>query len=139
MLCEFDMGPLVSKLEDIKERGIDASEQMQVIAVDMLDEVANQFAHGKFQQLAKSTLKRKARLGKGSRPLIFDGGWSGGHEPDSGPHHAGVTSDAPYRVFHVSKQPRSKIPLRDPYAFDQAFWDDAVLRLGEFIVTGEAT
>lgn len=139
MLCEFDMGPLVSKLEDLKQRGIDASDQMQLIAVDILDEVAKQFASGRFEPLKASTLKRKARKGKSSRPLIYDGAWSGGHEPDSGPHHAAVTASVPYAIYHVSKEPRSVIPLRDPYAFDQDFWDDAVLRVGQFIITGDAT
>ena len=140
MRAEFDMSEVIQALENIGEHARDCSPQFLVIAADLVHGVTENFdtaGHGSFEPLKASTIRAKARKGKSAQPLLFNGGWRNSHEPDWGPDFAMTASDRTYGLFHTSKKARSKIPLRDPYAFDQEFWNEQVKKLGIFIVTGQ--
>lgn len=137
MRAEVDMTEVIREIENLGKNARDLSPQMAVVASDIVAEVTRRFQAGNFQVLAKSTLKRKLRAGKSAQPLLYNGGWRNSHEPDFGPDFAATYTDRFYAIFHVSDQARSKIPLRDPYAFDQDFWDEQVEHITQFLLTGK--
>ena len=111
------------------------------LAEDMAGAVSDNFASSgssggsPWQALAASTLKYKAAKGKSPQPLIFNGTWSGSPTVASGADYAEVGTNVGYAKFHVSDEPRSKIPLRNPYDLGKPFWDDVQSRLGRFIAS----
>lgn len=63
--------------------------------------------------LAASTLAKRRKAGAGAKILQDSGLMAGSLAPAWGDTFAEVIDLVSYDVFHVSKEPRSKIPLRD--------------------------
>lgn len=134
---EADVSELIRGIAEIRElsfRPFFAS-----LAEDMEGEAYDNYqtsGHGKWQKLAKSTLRKKARAGKSNKALIWSGTSMNSPTIDSGEDFASVQGNTPQIVFHVSDAPRHKIPKRDPYKMEDSFYDEAIERLGTFIASG---
>lgn len=79
-------------------------------------------------KLADSTLAARRRSGKGAKILQDTGMMAGSVSPAWGDTFAEAMSLVSYDKFHVSPEPRSKIPLRDFYnlgPFESAILDEA--------------
>lgn len=108
------------------------AQDLETAVIDMFDTSG----HGTFAPLAPSTLYRKAKAGKSSQPLIFNGTWRNSPSTSNDATSASVTTNVSYAVFHVSDAPRSKIPLRDVYALPDAFFDELDDRLALYLSSG---
>lgn len=136
-LVTVDTTELEKSVKDIGD--LDFEPFMATVATDLETAVADMFAtsgHGMFAPLAPSTLRRKAALGKSSQALIFNGTWRNSPTTWWDALSAGVTTNVPYAVYHVSDAPRSKIPKRDVYELPESVYDDINERLGDFIASG---
>lgn len=104
--------------------------------VAAVDENLETSGHGTFPPLAPSTIRRKARMGYGAKPLFATGKMAASNEPEYGDDFAAATNDDPKVGVHVSDGPRTHLPQRDFFAMLQSTYkecDDIVLRgiLGE--------
>lgn len=90
-----------------------------------VDEELETSGHGRFPPLAPSTLRRKARMGWSSKPLFATGAMAAANFVESGDDYAEVKNSKPYSIFHVSKAPRTKIPLRDFFDIQEEAFDES--------------
>lgn len=142
----LDLDAFDGLAEKIAKRSIDLTPQLEVIGQDVMNAVQDAFKQGSFVPLAESTLKRKAKAGKSSQPLIYDGTWRRQHHTRVESNSVTVVTDVPYAVYHVSSAPRTKIPLRNPYDLgssgpmgDTGVLKDCADRLAHYVATGEIT
>lgn len=54
-----------------------------------------------------------------------------------GEHYAEAATDVSYAIFHVSDQPRRKIPLRDPFDLSDRVFEDAADTIAEGLAAGD--
>jgi phage gpG-like protein len=87
---------------------------------------------GRWAPLAERTLAN--RRGSAAQILVDTGRFAGSIEPDSGPDFAEAGTDVSYAVYHVSDEPRSIIPLRNPFDVDE----ERIAEAYEMIVTDVA-
>jgi phage gpG-like protein len=123
----------------VRALGVDLHPFFASLGEDLAAEVHDNFktsGHGSFAALAPSTLKRKAKAGKSAVPLIWNAIWMNSPTIITDEFSAEVTTNVNYAVFHVSKAPRKKIPLRDVYQMTADFMNDVAERLARFIATG---
>ncbi len=139
---EIDSAELMAVLKKFDDRASKLTPIMESIATDIVAFVEDQFQSGgggKWKPLSTAYAKRKAKLGKTSTPLTFDGVWSGSHRAEFDATSAGTSSSVPYAVFHVSKEARKVIPYRSPYDLDDDFISEAAQRIAHYVATGEIT
>ena len=132
--AEVDVTELVKLLE--KYAAIDLAPFFASLSEDMASAVLDMFkssGNGTWPTLAVSTAIQKLRKGKSLQPLVYNGTWMNSPTVESDATSATVGTNVPYAIFHVSDAPRSKIPLRNPYDLGQPFYDDATMRLADFI------
>lgn len=120
-------------LSQFTERAQDLSEPMAVIAESMVTAVHDKFESGGpgWQDLAEST--KQQRRGSEYQILVDTGVLSGSIASESGADFAEVGTSVEYAVYHVSDQPRTKIPLRDFFDLDEGVYDDAVDIIVEYV------
>lgn len=122
----LDTRELAAALSQFVDRAQDLSEPMATIAEMMVTAVQDKFDTGGpgWQDLADST--KQQRRGSEYQILVDTGILSGSIAGDSGKDFAEVGTSVEYAVYHVSAEPRSKIPLRDFFDLPQDVYDDAV-------------
>lgn len=135
MTAHFDASELVSVVRDFRARGGDLSPIMAVIAESFVAAVSDNFdtaGHGAWPPLAESTLLK--RRGNTAEILKDTGRLAGSIYAESGDDFAEVGTDVSYAVFHVSKKPRKKIPLRDFLAIpDDQLYDEPAAMVLEYV------
>lgn len=112
-------------------------EMLPIIAELLVSGVSDVFeAEGPgWEKLADSTIAARRKAGVGAKILQDSGLMAGSVSPAWGDTFAEAMSLVSYDVYHVSKEPRHKIPLRDFYdlgPFEQPILDEAAeLILGQ--------
>lgn len=134
----LDARELRDELAQLNRRGKNLDGVMRAIAHDMVDRVEDNFeteGHGEWKGLAESTLRQRRRQGRGAKILQNTGDLAGSITADWGADFAEAYTNKEYAIYHVSKRPRRKIPLRDFLAIDMREVErDAVDMLTEEIV-----
>lgn len=132
----LDNAELVRVPSQFVDRAQDLSEPMAVIAEMMVTAVHDKFeASGPgWQDLAEST--KKQRRGSEYQILVDTGVLSGSIAQESGSDYAEASTSVEYAVYHVSAEPRTKIPLRDFFDLDESVYDDAVDVIVEYVAGG---
>jgi len=105
-------------------------EMLPIIAELLVAGVSDVFeAEGPgWQPLADSTIAARRRHGVGAKILQNSGLMAGSVSPGWGDTFAEASSLFSYDVYHVSKEPRSHLPLRDFYdigPFEAPILDEA--------------
>ena len=110
-----DITDLLDVLAGMEERAGDLSQPMALVAEDLVSRVNDKFESGGpgWAALADSTLRQRRKAGRGAQILKDTGRLAGSIEPDSGSDYAEAATDVEYAVYHVSDEPREKIPKRD--------------------------
>lgn len=110
-----DITDLLDVLAGMEERAGDLSQPMAVIAEALVGRVNDKFESGGpgWPGLADSTIAKRRKAGRGAQILKDTGRLAGSIEPDSGSDYAEAATDVEYAVYHVSDEPREKIPKRD--------------------------
>lgn len=127
---------LIRVLSEFPERAQDLSEPMAIIAEMMVTAVHDKFEAGGpgWPDLAEST--KQQRRGSEYQILVDTGILSGSIEGESGPDYAEASTSVEYAVYHVSAEPRTKIPLRDFFDLGEEVEDDAVDIILEYVAGG---
>jgi phage gpG-like protein len=117
---QFTSDPLVAVLEKYDMAGRNLRDVMGVIADDLVSRGDENFQtegvaspSGKWQELAESTIRQRRKKGKGAKILQDTGRMAGSLNPEHGDDFAEVYTNDERAPFHVSKDPRDHIPLRD--------------------------
>lgn len=110
-----DITDLLDVLAGMEERAGDLSQPMAVIAEALVGRVNDKFESGGpgWAPHAASTLAKRRKAGRGAQLLKDSGRMAASVEPDSGSDYAEAATDDAKAVFHVSDEPREKIPKRD--------------------------
>jgi phage gpG-like protein len=110
-----DITELLDVLADMEERAGDLSEPMAIIAEDLVSRVNDKFESGGpgWPALADSTIAKRRKKGRGAQILKDTGRLAASIEADHGSDFAEAATDVEYAVYHVSDEPREKIPKRD--------------------------
>jgi phage gpG-like protein len=87
--------------------------------------------------LAPSTLKFKARMGKSSKPLIFNGLLKNSMKPGVDPDGPYVVSKTEYGNYHQSDEPRTKLPQRKFMWLSDLFRKNMIDRYQAYYVDGK--
>ena len=124
----FDFTGLVRILKS--KRDVDFSGTMAVIAEDLVSAVHDEFdtaGHGKWAPLAESTIANRRHGGGGGDALVLQdtGRLYASIQPDSGADYAKASTDVSYAIYHVSKEARHKIPLRDFFDLPEEVYEHA--------------
>jgi phage gpG-like protein len=134
---QIDMPELFKAVEAARERGVKTGPVMNVIAEDFVSRVNEEYetaGRGRWKDLADST--KKKRRGGTFQILVDSGRTAGSTKPEHGDDFAEAASDVETLVFHVSDQPRTKIPLRNPFDIPDEAFDEAAQTILDF-VTGD--
>ena len=136
--AHLDTIELESIFDDLERSGKNLRGVLELIALDMVDRVEDEFAtegHGRWPKLAESTLAKRRKKGRGAMILQdtthlvqnIDAAW----ELD----FAEAFTNVEYAKYHTSKAPRKKIPLRDfmDIDLDEVREDAAQMLLEEII------
>lgn len=120
----YDAHELVDVVRQLERRGRNLSQFTPSIAEELVSAVEEVFLEQgavggspKWEDLADST-KEQRRGGEPYTILRDTAVLFGSIQPSSGPTEAAAGTDVPYAKFHISKKPRTKIPLRDFLAID---------------------
>jgi phage gpG-like protein len=136
----IDASEVDSFLRLLGRRAANLRPTMGVVAESLLfhvDENLETSGHGTWPPLAPSTLKQKARKGWTSKPLFATGAMAAANATEHGDDFAEVTNSRSYTKFHVSNQPRSKIPLRDFFDVPPEAYEEAAQIIAKAIVSGK--
>lgn len=102
-----------------------------------VDENLATSGHGTFPPLAPSTLRQKARKGQSSKPLFATEAMAASNEVENGNNFSEVTNSKPYSIFHVSKAPRTRLPLRDFFALQEKTYDECTQIILNHVLGGK--
>ena len=105
-------------------------ETMGRVAEHLVSAVSDEFdsaGRGNWPPLADSTIAH--RRGTEAQILVDTGRFAGSIEADSGPDFVEAATDVSYAVYHVSDEPRSVIPLRNPFDIAPERVDEAYLMI----------
>jgi phage gpG-like protein len=123
-----DITDLLDVLQGMEAAAENLAEPMAVIAEALVGRVNDKFETGGpgWAPLADSTLAKRRKAGKGAQLLKDSGRMAASVRPDSGSDFAEAATDDAKAVFHVSDEPREKIPKRDFMdVLDDAMLDEA--------------
>ena len=113
------------------------SPTMAIVAESLVAAVSDEFesaGRGRWEPLAESTLKR--RRGSEAQILKDTGRFAGSIQADSGADFAEAATDVSYAVFHVSDEPRTVIPLRNPFDIPDEVLEEANVLIATALVEG---
>lgn len=121
------------------------AELMPIIGEALVTQVLEVFeteGYGEWEPYADSTLDRKLfgpRRTPNPKLLQDTGNLVGSITPvwDEASGEVSAYTNVPYAIFHTSRAPRTKIPLRDPFAIDVVFFENDVAQMVEFRMTRE--
>jgi len=131
-VVKVDTRPLKFWLDELERRGRNLKEvnkNLAAIMVEMVDENFATQGHGEWPPLAASTLARRRAGGEGAQILQDTGRLAAsislGHTEVTD-RVVEVYTNVKYAKYHVSREPRKKIPLRDFLKIDMPeFLDQA--------------
>lgn len=121
-----DASELVARIRELRERGGDLSGTMRIVAEELVSAVNDEFetaGRGRWAPLSPRTIAQ--RRGSSAQILKDTGRFAASIFPDAGPDFAEAFTDVSYAVFHVSDQPRSRIPLRNPFDLPEEVFERA--------------
>lgn len=130
---EFDLSELTAGLERLLPENLDLEPAMQAVGEMLVRAVHDEFeteGQGDWPPLAESTL---AKRGEDAVMLRDTDRWYASNQPESDDESAGVYTDVEYAVFHVSSEPRSVIPLRNPYVLRDTVIDDVAALVADYL------
>ena len=138
---QLDDSELLKALDAYASRTKNLKPVFRLIALDFLDRVEDNFASesgfafGEWEDLAPATIAARRKNGVGYKILQDTGVMAGSVTPDYGNDFAEAFTTIFYAKYHTSKEPRSKLPLRDFFDIDieSAQKDAAELILEEII------
>jgi phage gpG-like protein len=122
----LDTRELREVLSGFPDRAQDLSEPMAIIAESMVTAVHDKFDAGGPGWPDLSEWTKKHRRGSEYQILVDTGILSGSIAQTSGKDFAEASTSVEYAVYHVSAEPRTKIPLRDFFDLPEEVYDDAV-------------
>jgi phage gpG-like protein len=130
---KLDTSDLIAAIGMFGEKARDLSEPMSVIAESLVTAVNDKFDQSGpgWPPLSEYTLSQ--RRGSVAQILYDTGILSGSIEAEHGNNWAEASTSVEYAIYHVSDQPRSKIPLRDFFDVDPGVFDDAADVIIEFL------
>lgn len=134
-----DTSELERELKKYGKRVDDIGELMPVLAeiyVAHVQERWDSAGNGEWPPLAESTLRKRRKRGLGAEILKNSGAAAGSVEADYGADYAGASTSVGYMVFHVSDQPRTIIPLRNPFDVEEAAWPDVQTTIQDYLEGG---
>lgn len=102
-------------------------EIMMVAAEELVAGVHEEFdtaGRGSWAPLAESTLRK--RRGTTAQILVDTGRLRASIFASAGDNWAEAATDVEYAVYHVSNEPRTKIPLRNFFDVDEKVFDGAI-------------
>jgi phage gpG-like protein len=122
---DLNSDALVAALAQFADRAEDLTEPMSIIAESLVTAV-----HDKFEQSGPgwpdlSEYTKKRRRGSEYQILVDTGILSGSIASEHGADFAQVGTSVEYAKYHVSAEPRTKIPLRDFFDLDEGVYEDA--------------
>lgn len=131
----YDASDLVEVVRQLEARGQNLAHFTPSIAEELVAQVEEVFLEegavpgGKrWEDLADST--KASRRGTEPYTILRDTAvLFNSIQPSSGPSEAAAGTDVPYSIYHVSKEPRTKIPLRDFTAIDFEGFTDSVAEM----------
>jgi phage gpG-like protein len=115
---------LASAVEELERRGLSIDEYSPVIAEELVAKVLERFElesghqQGAWQELSDETLKNR-RASESPKMLRDTDVMFGSITPWSEGNVAEAFTNVPYAKYHVSHEPRTKIPLRDFFDIDR--------------------
>lgn len=133
-VARFSAPDLGKHVAEFARRGGNLSDLMDVLAEGLVAAVGTQFeeeaghTQGAWPELAESTLEQEGRE-SGSTKILQDSGALAAVLPFAGDDVAEAYTNVPYAKFHVSKAPRTKIPLRDFLDIDWEFVTNEAMEL----------
>lgn len=131
-----DMSELEKELKRYGKRVDDIAELMPVLAeiyVAHVQERWDSAGNGTWPPLAESTLRKRRKAGLGAEILKNTGAAAGSVEADYGADYAGAATGVSYMRFHVSDEPRTVIPLRNPFDVEEAAWPDVQTTILDYL------
>lgn len=131
----YDASELTDVVRRLEAQGRNLAEFTPSIAEELVAQIEDVFLEEgavpggkKWEDLADST--KASRRGTEPYSILRDTAvLFGSIQPSSGPTEAEAGTDVPYAVYHVSKKPRTKIPLRDFLAIDFEGYTDSVAEM----------
>ena len=123
LAIHYDATQIVGVIEDFKSRGGNIAELTPVIAEEMVTHVIENFdqergfKQGAWQPLSPITIAMRRE--SSSYAILRDTGvLYGSIEPGWNDYASEAFTNVPYAKYHVSPEPRKKIPLRDFFDID---------------------
>jgi len=130
LVVEFDVEELVAGFDGLIDPDrLDLGPALDVIGEMLVQRVHEEFetqGQGEWPELSESTLRRR---GADAEMLRDTDRWYSSNQPETDDDSVTVGTDVEYAVYHVSDQPRSVIPLRNPYVLR----DDAIDEIAEVV------
>lgn len=128
-----DMADVMRAIGELEGNARDLSEPMAIIAESLVSRVNDKFESGGpgWAPLAASTIASRRKSGKGAQILKDTGRLAGSIEAFSGGDYAEAATDVEYAIYHVSDEPREKIPKRD---FFDVLTDDVMDEAAETLI-----
>jgi phage gpG-like protein len=122
---DVDTSELDRELKRLGRRAIDYSPVTPVMAEILVGYVNDEWdsaGRGRWPGLAEST--KKKRRGTSYQILKDTGRAAASVRGDSDHESASAVTDTSYMVYHVSDQPRTMIPQRDPFDVLDVAWPE---------------
>lgn len=130
----YDASALTKLMRDFGTRGGNVGNLTPVIAEDLVScilerfELQSGFSQGAWEALEDSTIDAR-RVSKSPKMLEDSGVLLGSITPFDDAETAEAYTNVPYAKYHVSAEPRTKIPLRDFTDIDFAAVSDRAAEL----------
>jgi phage gpG-like protein len=132
---KVDFGELKFWLNALADRGRNLKQLNRSLALILIEQVDENFAtagHGTWPPLAPATLARRRGGGAGAQILVDTGRLAASVNAaniDTGNDYIEVFSNVKYAKYHVSSEPRTKVPLRDFLAIDMPKFQQEALEI----------
>lgn len=123
---------LVKIVREMERRGNNLEDLTPAIAqllVSAVEDVFETEGFGAWPDLAPATIR--ARRGTGAKMLQDTGNMAGSIRPRHGARVAEAFTSVPYAKYHISKEPRTIIPLRD---FLDIKFDDVTDKAAQILI-----
>jgi phage gpG-like protein len=133
----IDSNKLPAVVADFVKKGGNLGELTPLIAEQLHEAVTERFeTESGFEQGKWKPRQQLVKRG-GVHPLLRDTGvLYGSLTPESDPESAQVFTNVPYAIYHMSHQPRTKMPLRDFFDID---WNSVTEYAADLILSEMVT
>lgn len=134
---EVDVKDVEKRLDEFKRKGGDLSPSMAIVAEMLVSGVSDEFdseGQGNWDELKKSTLRKRRKGGAGAKILQDSGLFAGSIQPHHGADFAEASTNVDYAVHHVFGAPKANVPERNPFDIEDRVFDEAVDLILERVV-----